>query len=128
MSGKSIIEKLLIKPGYKVQLVNAPKGFLETIGKFPVKVDLLMKDERGADFIQAFVYNCRELAECVNKIKPRLTTSTVFWLTYLKGTAKTKTDINRDTINDYLKSVGLQIVSMISVDSDWSAARVKFIL
>jgi len=38
-----------------------------------------------------------------------------------------KTDINRDTINAYAGSLGLQGVAMISIDDDWSALRLKLI-
>ena len=35
------------------------------------------------------------------------------------------TDINRDTINAYLKENGITGVAMISIDGDWSALRAK---
>jgi hypothetical protein len=38
-----------------------------------------------------------------------------------------KTDINRDTINAYAASLGLQGVAMISIDDDWSALRLKIV-
>lgn len=125
MADKSVCEKLLIKSGYKILLVNAPKGYKETLGEMPEKVDLLMCNEPGANFIQLFIYNRRELIDQVVKLKQHLKSETVFWISYLKGTAKIQTDINRDSLNEYLKSIGMQIVSMVSVDSDWSAARVK---
>jgi hypothetical protein len=49
------------------------------------------------------------------------------WVTYHKGTSKVKTDINRDTINAYVHSIGLEGVAMISIDEDWSALRLKLI-
>jgi hypothetical protein len=38
-----------------------------------------------------------------------------------------KTDIHRDTINAYAKTLGLEGVAMISIDDDWSALRLKLI-
>ena len=46
-------------------------------------------------------------------------------MTYHKGTSRVKTDINRDTINAYAHSLGLEGVAMISIDEDWSALRLK---
>ena len=46
-------------------------------------------------------------------------------ITYHKGTSKTKTDINRDSINTYAQTIGLVGVAMISIDDDWSALRLK---
>jgi len=48
-------------------------------------------------------------------------------VTYLKGTAKTKTDINRDSLHAYARTVGLEGVSLVSIDDDWSAMRFKLI-
>jgi hypothetical protein len=51
----------------------------------------------------------------------------VLWVSYFKGTAKTKTDINRDSLHAYARSIGLEGVSLISIDDDWSAMRFKSI-
>ena len=47
------------------------------------------------------------------------------WIAYLKQTASKATDINRDSINDYLKENGITAVAMISIDLDWSGLRAK---
>ena len=39
--------------------------------------------------------------------------------------ASKATDINRDSINTYLKEQGITAVAMISIDGDWSALRAK---
>jgi hypothetical protein len=61
----------------------------------------------------------------LKRLKPILTPKTIFWVTYLKGTAKIKTDINRDTIRTYAESLGLIGIFIFSVDEDWSALRLK---
>jgi hypothetical protein len=61
----------------------------------------------------------------LGKLKSLLTPGGMLWVTYYKGTAKTKTDINRDSINAYAQTIGLQGVAMISIDDDWSALRLK---
>jgi hypothetical protein len=48
-------------------------------------------------------------------------------VTYNKGTSKHKTDINRDSINAYAHSIGMEGVAMISLDEDWSALRLKIL-
>ena len=47
------------------------------------------------------------------------------WIAYLKQTASKATDINRDSINAYAGENGVTGVAMISMDSDWSALRLK---
>ncbi len=38
-----------------------------------------------------------------------------------------KTDINRDSIVEYARSIGMEGVAMISIDEDWSALRLKLL-
>ncbi len=125
MAEKTIAQKLFIKPGHKVLIVNAPKGYKSTISALPDKAIILTKAVAPIDVIQVFVANRKELQAQLPKLKPLLAPNGILWLTYLKGTAKIKTDINRDTIYPYAQSIGLQTVSMISIDDDWSAMRMK---
>ena len=77
------------------------------------------------DFIQLFVTSRSELEAQLKDLKPALKPGGLLWVTYPKGTSKIKADINRDTINQYARSIGLQGVAMISVDDTWSALRLK---
>ncbi len=127
MAEKTIAQKLFIKPGHKVLIVNAPKGYKSTIGALPDKATIVTKAVVPIDVIQIFVANRKELEAQLPKLKSLLAPNGMLWLTYLKGTAKIKTDINRDTIYPYAQSIGLQTVAMISIDDDWSAMRMKLI-
>jgi hypothetical protein len=127
MSDKTVAQKLLIKEGFSVAFVNAPKNYRVTLGALPKNVKLLAKPDQSADVIKVFVANRKELEEQLSKLKPLLSPQTILWVSYLKGTAKTKTDINRDSIHAYAKSVGLEGVSLVSVDDDWSAMRFKLL-
>jgi hypothetical protein len=49
----------------------------------------------------------------------------MIWVTYPKGTSAIETDINRDSIRTYAEILGLETIAIISVDSDWSALRLK---
>ena len=127
MSEKTIAQKLLIKPGYRVAFVNAPRGYKTLLGALPKNVTVTPKPTGAFDLIQVFVANQNELETQLAKLKSFLHPKIILWITYLKGTAKIKTDVNRDTIYAYAKSFGLQGVALISIDDDWSALRLKMV-
>ena len=127
MSDKTIAQKLLIKPGYRVAFVNAPRGYKTLLGALPKNVTVAPKPTGALDLIQVFVANQNELDAQLAKLKPVLHPKIILWITYLKGTAKIKTDINRDSIYAYALRLGLQGVAMISIDDDWSALRLKVV-
>ena len=125
MPEKSVAQKLFIKTGMCLLIVNAPRGYEETLGELPKGVVWLKAGERDADHVQLFVANRAELETQLPKVKSVLKPRGMLWVMYLKGTAKQKTDINRDTLHAYANTLGLRGVSLVAVDEDWSAMRFK---
>ena len=124
MSDKSIAQKLFIKSG-KFLLVNPPDGYPVKLGALPESTVILNDSTSPVEQIQVFVENRQEMEELLPRLKKLLTPKGMLWVTYHKGTSKVKTDVNRDTINAYAHSIGLEGVAMISIDDDWSALRLK---
>jgi hypothetical protein len=125
MSEKSVAQKLLFKPGQKVWVVNPPPDYIDLFGQIPDKVEILTSATGPVDIIQLFSASRQDLEEQLPRVKPLLKPGGILWVTYYKGTARVKTDINRDTINLYAHTLGLEGVAMISVNEDWSAMRLK---
>lgn len=127
MSDKPIAQKLSIKPGNRFLLVNPPEGYVGMMGELPAGVDLLYEARGPADAIQVFVSNRLELEKRLPQLMGLLAGKGMLWVSYHKGTSKVKTDINRDTIAAYARTLGLQAVAMISIDEDWASLRLKAI-
>jgi len=125
MSEKSVIQRLFIRPGNKVLLINPPEGYPAKISELPEGAMLLSASDQPVDVIQVFVANRAELETQLPRLKELLASKAMLWVTYHKGSSRVKTDINRDTINAYARSLGLIGVAMISIDEDWSALRLK---
>ena len=125
MSDKPLAQKLAIKEGYTVLFVNAPRGYKSLLGELPGHVTVLKEPSAPADVIQVFVADQKQLEEELDRLQSTLKPRGIIWVTYHKGTSKTKTDINRDTIAAYARSISMEGVAMVSVDEDWSAFRLK---
>ncbi len=127
MSDKTIAQKLQLKPGRSLLLVNAPKGYTSRLGDLPAGVTVLKAHAGPVDVIQVFAADREELEAQLPALKALLAPNGALWVTYHKGASKIKTDINRDSINAYARSIGLEGIAMISVDEDWSALRLKVV-
>lgn len=125
MSDKSIARKLQMKANSTVLFVNAPKDHEAKIGPLPEGVFVVKKIGGRIDFIQVFVDSRRELEEHVPRLKRLLSPAGLLWVTYHKGTSEVPTDINRDSIAAYARTVGMQAVAQIAIDENWSAMRLK---
>jgi hypothetical protein len=127
MSEMSLQQKLVIKPGYKLIILNPPDGYLDRIGELPESTNHIELNTQPADVIQVFVKTMDEVLPKVVLWKQSLKPKGILWITYPKGTSKVKTDLNRDILWKRLKDYDLDGVAMFSVDATWSAMRFKII-
>ena len=126
MSGKTLVQKMLIKPGQRFLLLNAPPGYQARLSDLPAGVIPETTLSSGqADVIQCFITSRKQLEDMLIGLKAALKPGGVLWITYPKVTSRLASDINRDTINAYAPTLGLQGVAMIAIDEDWAALRLK---
>lgn len=117
--------ELFVRENYKTWFVNAPPGYNFKLDKLPSGMTVLNEPTEPVDQIQVLVTSRKELEQQLEKLKRNLKPKGLLWVTYPKGGAKIKADINRDTIREYARTVGLEAVAMVSVDDTWSALRLK---
>ncbi len=125
MSTKSNAQKLLIKEGYRVLFIHPPANQAELLGELPPSITIAEDAASPVDFILASIADRRELEKHLGELKQRLKPKGLLWIAYHKGTSKVKTDINRDTINGYAHTLGMEGIAMVSMDDDWSALRIR---
>ena len=61
MPGKSVAQKLFIRPNYTVLFVNAPKDYRDALGALPKGAKVVTKSSRPVDFIQIFAATKAEM-------------------------------------------------------------------
>lgn len=104
-------------------IINAPASIQKEFVKLGFKT-MFDKKEKSFNTV-AFVNNNKELLDFLSKQLKQIEPDSVFWLAYPKGTAKVKSDINRDTIRVTAESFGITTVAAISIDDTWSALRFR---
>ena len=125
MSDKSVADKLFLKAGSSLLVVNGPTNAKSLLGPLPSRAKLVTDSSSPADVIILFARDRKELEANLGKLKKRLNPKGALWVAYNKGTSKQKADINRDSIREYAATIGLNAVSLISIDADWSCLRLK---
>jgi hypothetical protein len=125
MPDSSLSRKLLIKPGYRIAIVNAPDGFSDTLGPLPDGVQRAEILQGVFDLVLLFARHTGELAQygpvAIEAVKP----GGILWIAYQKISAKAGSDITRDKGWDVVNALGWDGVSLIAIDSAWSALRFK---
>lgn len=122
MNEKTVADRMFLRNAKSMLIVNG--GVHPTVvSQFPQ--ELIKEGDGPFDVIMMFCMNRRDLEQYLPTAKERLDDKGSLWIAYLKQTASKATDINRDSINTYLKENGITAVAMISIDGDWSAVRAK---
>ena|SRR5581483_8708418 len=124
MSGKTVAQKLFVRENFTVLLINAPKGYKDSLGALPAGARIVSKSSKPADLIQVFARTSAEMSDVLRKAKPLLKENGLLWATYPKA-GQLDTDLKREVVWDCAQAVGMQAVSQIAVDDVWSALRLK---
>src|SRR4051812_1632810 len=105
MPGKSLAQKLLIKQGHKVLLLNPPQGYLATLQAECPEAMVSEKRSGVPDVVQVFVTSDAALKGHLPSTKKLVSPKSLLWVTYPKGTSKMRSDVNRDTIRTYAETI-----------------------
>lgn len=89
-------------------------GFHTTLNKEPKSANTLVFINGKAEFVDFLIHR-------LGNIEP----DSVLWFAYPKGSAKIKTDINRDTLREIGETYGITTVTAISINDTWSALRFR---
>jgi hypothetical protein len=125
MSEKTVAEKLGLKAGKTLAVRQQPDHVAALIGPLPSGAKLVTTESKPCALILMFASDMAALVKGLPGCKRRLDPGGALWVAYVKGTSRKKTDINRDSIRDYVATIGLDTVSQIAIDDDWSALRLK---
>jgi hypothetical protein len=61
LSEMSLLQKLVVKTGYKLIIINPPDGYLDRIGSLPESTNYIEMNTQPADVIQVFVKTMDEV-------------------------------------------------------------------
>jgi hypothetical protein len=106
-------------------VMNAPEGYLETLGPLPDRAHVETKPMGAFDWGQCFVRDVAELRRLAPKARDAVTYDGLLWVSYPKKSSKIATDISRDVAWEVMKEYGLRPVTQVSIDETWSALRFR---
>ncbi len=127
---QSLTQKLNLKPGQKLFLVNPPPGLAEALPG--LLADILLVNglpgenwqSKSAEAVLAFLTRRSEITDLV-KIFAALRPDGLAWAAYPKGGSKVATDLNRDILWKLTAPTGWRPVRMVALDETWSAMRFR---
>jgi hypothetical protein len=120
MSDKPVAVRLQVKGERRLAVVGAPAVVDNKIGIKKQRCDI-----SEADVILLFAADRGQLVSTLPSMLQKAPKDAIIWIAYPKLTSKLAGDLSRNLIHALATKSGLDTVSQIAVDDDWSAMRVK---
>jgi hypothetical protein len=122
-SGKPLLQKLGIKPGAAIAILNAPRGYDRILGKLPQQVTRKASAVGPLDFVQFFTKEKEELARRFAGLARALAPAGMLWISWPKKASGVTTDLSEDVIRAIGLGHGLVDVKVAAVDDVWSGLK-----
>lgn len=122
-SGKPLVQKLGIKDGWTIAILNAPRGYSGVLGKLPRDVKRKTEAVGPLDFVQFFTTDKHELERRFATLARSLTPAGMLWISWPKKASGVATDLTEDVIRAVGLAHGLVDVKVAAVDDVWSGLK-----
>jgi hypothetical protein len=121
---QSFAQKLNLKPGQALVLINPPQGMAALLAGLLPENPLIHSLPEQAEAVLVFLTRQDE-AGLLPGIYTRLKAGGLAWAAYPKGGSKVPTDLNRDILWKLIEPLGWRPVRMVALDETWSAMRFR---
>jgi hypothetical protein len=120
MSDKPVAERLQVKGDRRLAVIGATPALDKAVGAAKTRTDAAQ-----ADVALLFVADRKQFDKALPALLKKLPKPAILWLAYPKLSSPLAGDLSRDVIHALAPSHGLDTVSQIAIDADWSALRLK---
>jgi hypothetical protein len=122
-SKRSLTEKLGIKEGFRIAILNPPRNYTSMLGALPAGVTVDERPGTGLDLIHCFVRSRREAAGAISASKDIISSRGALWVSWPKASSGVKTHLNENVIREIGLKSGLVDVKVCAVDETWSGLK-----
>jgi hypothetical protein len=120
---KPLVQKLGIREGYNIIILNPPEDYFSTLGSLRKNIAESGELKGPLDLILFFTTKKEELENRFPILKQALSKKGILWVSWPKASAKTKTDLKEDVIREIGIKNGLVDVKIIALDEVWSGLK-----
>jgi hypothetical protein len=122
-SGKPLAQKLGLKSGFAVAIIDPPENYQALLGTLPEGISLHDESHSSLDFIHVFATHKKAVEGKLKRLKKRMAANGMIWVSWPKKSAQIQTDLDENVIRDLALSLGLVDIKVCAVDETWSGLK-----
>jgi hypothetical protein len=121
-SGRPLAQKLGIKAGMTIVLLDAPAGIEQTLAPLPPDVTVRRSGNRGRRELTLWFVTARSVFERHLQSVKAVGEGTL-WMAWPKRSSGVETNLSEDTIREVALPAGLVDTKVCAIDDTWSGLR-----
>src|SRR5579859_769700 len=125
-SGKSLSQKLGIKPGFCIFVDGSPADYRKIVGECPDGAKLVRQPQVPLDMVHLFTSEAKGLAAALRKYREMIAPDGMIWVSWPKKASGVETYLSDVAVRDTALPLGLVDTRVCAVDEVWSG--LKFVI
>jgi hypothetical protein len=125
-SGKSVGQKLGIKPGFRIFAAGLSVDYAEIVGVLPAGVTLVPRLVPPLDMVHLFATEAAALAGTLSRSRDAIAADGMIWVSWPKKSSGVASDLSDVAVRDTALPLGLVDVKVCAIDAVWSG--LKFVI
>jgi hypothetical protein len=125
-SGKPVIQKLGIQPGFCISIEGAPAAYGDIVGKLPVDASIAPWLKAPLDMVHVFATEAAGLAGKLRSYRAAIKPDGMIRVSWPKKSSGVATDLTDVVVRDTALPLGLVDIKVCAIDEVWSG--LKFVI
>ena len=125
-SGKPVVQKLGVKPGFRIFAAGLSVAYRDIVGDLPDDVTLAKAAKAPLDMVHLFATEAKGLAAKLKSYRAAIEPDGMIWVSWPKKASGVATDLSDGVVRDTALPLGLVDIKVCAVDETWSG--LKFVI
>jgi hypothetical protein len=120
------VQKLGIKPGFRIFVDHAPAAYADIVGELPDDVAVVARPKAPLDMVHLFATEAAGLAVSLRIYRDVIAPDGMIWVSWPKKASGVVTDLSDIVVRDAALPLGLVDIKVCAIGDTWSG--LKFVI
>ncbi len=125
-SGRSVVQKLGIKPGFRIFVTGLSVDYAGLVGALPAGATLVPRPVSSLDMVHLFATEAARLAGQLGRFRDAIAADGMIWVSWPKKSSGVSSDLSDVVVRGIALPLGLVDVKVCAIDDVW--AGLKFVI